>query len=59
MMEMLLEQINFKNSPLDEISLESRINNQDMLEYCFKWLHILIEMRMLMQVGFNDFEEHI
>ncbi|KAG0565637.1 hypothetical protein KC19_7G003500 [Ceratodon purpureus] len=59
MMESLLEQINMANPPLNEISLESRIGNQDMLEYCFKWLHILTEMRMFMRVGFNDYEEQI
>lgn len=59
MMEMLLEQIKLENPPLNEISLESRIDNQDMLEMCFKWLHICSEMRLFMKVGFNDYEEQI
>ena len=58
-MEKLLEQLNLENPPLNEISLESRIDNPAMLEYCFKWLHILTELRMFMRVGFNDFEEQI
>lgn len=58
-MEMLLEQIRLENPPLKEISLESRLGNQDMLEMCFKWLHLCTEMRMFMRVGFNDYEEQI
>lgn len=59
MMEMLLEQIRLENPPLNEISLESRLGNQEMLEMCFTWLHICTEMRMFMRHGFNDYEEQI
>jgi hypothetical protein len=59
MMERLLEQINLENPPLNAISLESRLGNQEMLEYCFKWLHILTEMRLFTRVGFNDYEEQV
>jgi len=59
MMEMLLEQIRLQNPPLNEISLESRLDSQDMLEMCFNWIFICMEMHLILEVGFNGYEVHI
>lgn len=59
MMEALLDQINLDNPPLNEISLETRLDNQEMLEYCFKWLHIMTELRCFTRHGFTDYEEQV
>jgi hypothetical protein len=55
----LLEQIKMEDPPLNQVSLESRLDNHEMLEDCLRWIHVMTELRCLMKHEFNNYGENV